>query len=66
MKPTAEAANSGPTPSISGGKVKKIGALASGSGSNFEAVVNACEKGILKMWDGRKKDGDWYWLNNEI
>ncbi len=26
----------------------KIGAIASGSGSNFEAVVNACEKGILK------------------
>ena len=26
----------------------KIGAIASGSGSNFEAIVNACEKGILK------------------
>ncbi|MFX0153021.1 MAG: phosphoribosylglycinamide formyltransferase [Candidatus Hodarchaeota archaeon] len=26
----------------------KIGALASGSGSNFEAIVNACETGILK------------------
>ena len=29
------------------GKVK-IGAIASGSGSNFEAIVNACETGILK------------------
>jgi len=26
----------------------KIGAIASGSGSNFEAIVNACEMGILK------------------
>ncbi|MFW9970773.1 MAG: phosphoribosylglycinamide formyltransferase [Candidatus Odinarchaeota archaeon] len=26
----------------------KIGAIASGSGSNFEAIVNACEDGILK------------------
>ncbi|MFX0035405.1 MAG: phosphoribosylglycinamide formyltransferase [Candidatus Hermodarchaeota archaeon] len=26
----------------------KIGAIASGSGSNFEAVVKACENGILK------------------
>lgn len=26
----------------------KIGAIASGSGSNFEAIVNACEKGILE------------------
>ena len=26
----------------------KIGAIASGSGSNFEEIVNACEKGILK------------------
>ena len=26
----------------------KIGAIASGSGSNFEAIVNACEKGIFK------------------
>jgi len=26
----------------------KIGALASGSGSNFEAIVNACKTGILK------------------
>ena len=26
----------------------KIGALASGSGSNFEAIVKACETGILK------------------
>ena len=26
----------------------KIGAIASGSGSNFEAIVNACENGILK------------------
>ncbi len=26
----------------------KIGAIASGSGSNFEAVVRACENGILK------------------
>ncbi|MHA1661308.1 MAG: phosphoribosylglycinamide formyltransferase [Promethearchaeota archaeon] len=26
----------------------KIGAIASGSGSNFEAIVNACETGILK------------------
>ncbi|MFX1314690.1 MAG: phosphoribosylglycinamide formyltransferase [Promethearchaeota archaeon] len=25
----------------------KIGAIASGSGSNFEAIVNACESGIL-------------------
>ncbi len=23
-------------------------------------------KGILKMWDGEQKDGDWFWLNNEI
>jgi len=29
------------------GKVK-IGAIASGSGSNFEAIVNSCEDGILK------------------
>lgn len=29
-------------------KVKKIGAIASGSGSNFEAIVKACEDGILK------------------
>jgi phosphoribosylglycinamide formyltransferase-1 len=29
------------------GKVK-IGALASGSGSNFEAIIEACETGILK------------------
>ena len=28
--------------------VVKIGALASGSGSNFEAIVKACENGILK------------------
>ena len=26
----------------------KIGAIASGSGSNFEAIINACETGILK------------------
>ena len=26
----------------------RIGAIASGSGSNFEAIVNACETGILK------------------
>ncbi|MFX0142749.1 MAG: phosphoribosylglycinamide formyltransferase [Candidatus Hodarchaeota archaeon] len=26
----------------------KIGAIASGSGSNFEAIINACESGILK------------------
>jgi phosphoribosylglycinamide formyltransferase-1 len=26
----------------------KIGAIASGSGSNFEAIINACEKGILR------------------
>ena len=26
----------------------KIGALASGSGSNFEAIIEACETGILK------------------
>jgi phosphoribosylglycinamide formyltransferase-1 len=26
----------------------KMGAIASGSGSNFEAIVNACEAGILK------------------
>ncbi len=26
----------------------KIGAIASGSGSNFEAIVQSCEKGILK------------------
>lgn len=26
----------------------KIGAIASGSGSNFEAIVNSCEVGILK------------------
>ncbi|MBD3341815.1 MAG: phosphoribosylglycinamide formyltransferase [Candidatus Lokiarchaeota archaeon] len=26
----------------------KIGAIASGSGSNFEAIVEACEEGILK------------------
>ena len=25
-----------------------MGAIASGSGSNFEAIVNACETGILK------------------
>ena len=24
------------------------------------------EKAILKMWDGDKKDGDWFWLDNEI
>lgn len=29
------------------GKIK-IGAIASGSGSNFEGIVNACETGILK------------------
>jgi len=29
------------------GKVK-IGSIASGSGSNFEAIVNSCEEGILK------------------
>ena len=29
-------------------KIVKIGALASGSGSNFEAIVNETEKGILK------------------
>jgi peptidoglycan/xylan/chitin deacetylase (PgdA/CDA1 family) len=23
-------------------------------------------RGILKMWDGKKKDGDWFWLSNEI
>ncbi|MHA1148990.1 MAG: phosphoribosylglycinamide formyltransferase [Promethearchaeota archaeon] len=34
---------------ISGFMVKlKIGAIASGSGSNFEAIMVACEKGILK------------------
>jgi phosphoribosylglycinamide formyltransferase-1 len=26
----------------------RIGAIASGSGSNFEAIVNACENGLLK------------------
>ena len=26
----------------------KVGAIASGSGSNFEAIINACEEGILK------------------
>ncbi len=26
----------------------KVGAIASGSGSNFEAIVNACESGILR------------------
>ncbi|MHA1526364.1 MAG: formyltransferase family protein, partial [Promethearchaeota archaeon] len=26
----------------------KIGAIASGSGSNFEAIVQSCESGILK------------------
>ncbi|MFX1365699.1 MAG: phosphoribosylglycinamide formyltransferase [Promethearchaeota archaeon] len=26
----------------------KLGAIASGSGSNFESIVNACENGILK------------------
>jgi phosphoribosylglycinamide formyltransferase-1 len=26
----------------------RIGAIASGSGSNFEAIVNACESGLLK------------------
>ena len=26
----------------------KIGAVASGSGSNFEAIVQSCESGILK------------------
>ncbi|MFX0024001.1 MAG: phosphoribosylglycinamide formyltransferase [Candidatus Hermodarchaeota archaeon] len=26
----------------------KLGAIASGSGSNFEAIVDACEKGILR------------------
>ncbi|MHA1931436.1 MAG: phosphoribosylglycinamide formyltransferase, partial [Promethearchaeota archaeon] len=29
------------------GKIK-IGAIASGSGSNFEAIIEACENGILK------------------
>ncbi len=29
-------------------RVVSIGAIASGSGSNFEAIVNACETGILK------------------
>ena len=29
-------------------KVTKIGAIASGSGSNFEGIVKACEDGILK------------------
>ncbi|KKL85679.1 hypothetical protein LCGC14_1952340, partial [marine sediment metagenome] len=29
-------------------RVVKIGAIASGSGSNFESIVDACEKGILK------------------
>jgi len=24
------------------------------------------KKGILKMWDGKKHDGDWFWLMNEI
>jgi phosphoribosylglycinamide formyltransferase-1 len=28
--------------------ILKIGAIASGSGSNFEAIVEACESGILK------------------
>jgi phosphoribosylglycinamide formyltransferase-1 len=28
--------------------IVKIGAIASGSGSNFEAIVNSCENGILK------------------
>jgi len=28
--------------------ILKIGAIASGSGSNFEAIVGACESGILK------------------
>ncbi|NHJ20806.1 MAG: phosphoribosylglycinamide formyltransferase [Candidatus Lokiarchaeota archaeon] len=28
--------------------ILKIGAIASGSGSNFEAIVKACEEGILK------------------
>ncbi|MCU0679592.1 MAG: polysaccharide deacetylase family protein, partial [Planctomycetes bacterium] len=23
-------------------------------------------KGILKMWDGTRRDGDWFWLANEI
>lgn len=29
-------------------KVVKIGAIASGSGSNFESIVQSCETGILK------------------
>ncbi|MFW9895800.1 MAG: phosphoribosylglycinamide formyltransferase, partial [Candidatus Thorarchaeota archaeon] len=29
-------------------RIVKVGAIASGSGSNFEAIVEACEKGILK------------------
>ncbi len=29
-------------------KVVKIGAIASGSGSNFESIVQSCKKGILK------------------
>lgn len=29
-------------------KIVKVGAIASGSGSNFEAIVNETEKGILK------------------
>jgi phosphoribosylglycinamide formyltransferase-1 len=28
--------------------ILKIGAIASGSGSNFEAIIQACEEGILK------------------
>ena len=28
--------------------ILKIGAIASGSGSNFEAIIRACEEGILK------------------
>ena len=32
----------------------KIGAIASGSGSNFEAVIKACEEGILKHKAGVK------------
>lgn len=32
----------------------KIGAIASGSGSNFEAIIKACEEGILKHKAGVK------------
>ncbi|MHA2123219.1 MAG: phosphoribosylglycinamide formyltransferase, partial [Promethearchaeota archaeon] len=28
-------------------RIVKVGAIASGSGSNFEGIVEACEKGIL-------------------